>query len=398
MKPLIKIITIAFLVATVQNANAQWIQITSGVSVNLNDVFFPTPSLGYIVGDSGTVLKTTDTGNTWQSIYTDSSLSFQSVYFTSVDTGYVAGGKLYKTTDGGITWIQIFSDTLNSVQEVYFVNNLLGFAGTSDKVYKTQDGGSNWSEIIAGNSFNSIYFPSPNVGYFIGGPDFGNPLYKTIDGGLTFIQITNGFQSIKEAVYFINDSVGYMAGWYNPTLVKTTNGGLNWQLMDTINWPACWDVYFNNESTGYLITNGGGNSIIKNTTDGGTTWTTQLNLAAGSWWLFKKFFFIDPIAAVVIGDYGTIYKTTNGGVGINENKKKESEIKVYPNPSNENIRIEIAKEVVIKNIKLHDLNGKLIKAFSPTNTLLNIADIAQGKYLLIITTDKGTFTEKIIKQ
>lgn len=163
MKPLIKIITIAFLVATVQNANAQWIQITSGVSVNLNDVFFPTPSLGYIVGDSGTVLKTTDTGNTWQSIYTDSSLSFQSVYFTSVDTGYVAGGKLYKTTDGGITWIQIFSDTLNSVQEVYFVNNLLGFAGTSDKVYKTQDGGSNWSEIIAGNSFNSIYFPSPNV-------------------------------------------------------------------------------------------------------------------------------------------------------------------------------------------------------------------------------------------
>jgi len=76
----------------------------------------------------------------------------------------------------------------------------------------------------------------------------------------------------------------------------------------------------------------------------------------------------------------------------------ENEISLYPNPANENIRIEIAKGVVIKNIKLHDLNGKLIKTYPSTNTLLNIADISQGKYLLLITTNKGTFTEKIIKQ
>jgi photosystem II stability/assembly factor-like uncharacterized protein len=383
---------------------AQWTQIPSGTTVNLKDVHFPTNSIGYAVGDSGIVLKTTNNGSTWQIVYTNPSLTFESVYFTSIDTGYASGGKLYKTTNGGIRWIEILTDTLNSIQEVYFVNNQLGFAGANGKIYKTTNAGVSWKAIYLNNAFSSIYFSSPNTGYFIGGQGLPETLYKTIDGGLTFIQITNGFQSIKETVYFINDSVGYMAGWYGGMIAKTTNGGLNWQLLDTINFPDTWDVYFSNQNTGYLTTNGGGNSTIRNTTDGGATWTTQISLASGNWWLFRKFFFINPLTAVVVGDYGTIYKTTNGGgVGIQEAQLIHS-INIYPNPFSSSTTMQT--DIIFKDAILTVYNSlgqqvKQIKNINDKTIIFHRDCLPIGFYFVrltqdnkIITTDKLIITDK----
>lgn len=44
------------------------------------------------------------------------------------------------------------------------------------------------------------------------------------------------------------------------------------------------------------------------------------------------------------------------------------------------------------------MNGKLIKTFSPTDTLLNILGIAKGQYLIPIEINNKTFSEKIILQ
>lgn len=389
-----KILSIIILFSCIRSGYSQWLPISSGTSANLNDVFFPTASIGYAVGNYGTVLKSIDAGNTWSTVATIPTVTLQSVYFTSADTGYAAGDQLYKTTNGGSNWSVILTDISNIFVEVYFVNSQLGFAGAYGKLYKTVNAGNTWSVVLSGATWSAIHFPSPNVGYFIGGNDFGNPLYKTIDGGQNFIQISNGFQSIKSSVFFLNDMVGYMIGWYAPLLAKTNNGGVTW-VQDTMNWPGGFDCYFIDQSKGYYIDNGGGVSIIRNTINSGTTWDIQLSLAGG--WL-NKFFFINSNTAVAIGNNGAIYKTTNGGVGIQENKNKETGIRVFPNPATESISIQTTIDVIIKTIKLYDINGKLIKSFLPTDTDLNIDDIAKGRYNLIITTNKEMSSNKIIKQ
>ena len=306
---------------------AQWSAIPSGTNHHLKDVHFPDASMGYAVGSNGVVLKTTDAGDTWQTVYSDSGLTFRSVFFTSHDTGYAAGGSLYKTTNGGLNWSPVLSDSLNIITEVYFLNSSTGFV-SGTKLYRTTDAGISWDSVNLNNTFSTICFPSDSVGYFIGGPDYNNPLYKTTDGGQTYIPITNGLQSIKESAMFLNDSVGYMCGWYSPIVVKTTNGGFSWYQIDTINPSQCWEIYFQDENNGYYFDNSGGTYKILHTTNGGATWTGQLT-GSGAW--LNALQFIDPVTAIAVGDSGKIYKTTNGGVGIQENDVPLS-IRVYPNP------------------------------------------------------------------
>jgi len=390
-----QILTLTLIILSIHSF-AQWTQIPSGTIADLKDVHFPSNSVGYAVGNYGIVLKSIDAGNTWLTVHTDSALSFQSVFFTSEDTGYAAGGNLYKTTNGGANWTEILTDSLNQIIEVFFVNNTFGFA-SGTKLYKSINAGISWTSINLNNIFSSIYFPSDSVGYFIGGPDFGNPLYKTIDGGQNYIPITNGFQSIKESTYFINDSVGYMCGWYSGVLVKTTNGGINWQQVDTINSSQCWDVYFVDENIGYYIDNEGGTYIIRNTIDGGVSWTTQL-IGTGIW--LNAFHYINSNTAVAVGDSGTIYKTINGGgIGIQEMQFIQS-INIYPNPFSSSTTLE--RDIIFKDAILTVYNSlgqqvKLIKNISGKTIILHRDNLQSGLYFIRLTEDnKIIATDKLV--
>jgi photosystem II stability/assembly factor-like uncharacterized protein len=265
----------------------------------------------------------------------------------------------------------------------------VGFAGAEGSLYKTVDTGLTWTTEITGASFSAIHFPNDSTGYFIGGSDFGNPLYKTVDAGQSFLPITNGFQSIKEAVYFISDTIGYMCGWYNSMLVKTTNGGMSWQQFGSIN-PSCLDVYFANENSGYYLARG----IIAHTTDGGGSWTTQLN-GVGIW--LNTFFFIDSNTAIAVGDSGTIYKMVEeGGVKIREVEQKIKPISFHPNPASENVRIELLGLGQITSIQLIDLKGKLVRKYLASDRVLSVMGIPKGKYILSVNAAGKSYSEKII--
>ncbi len=75
------------------------------------DVDFPTPTSGYIVGNAGSILKSTDGGKTWIHLIEKNTYSpnraFRAIHFINEDTGFITGekGLLWKTTDGGLNWI-----------------------------------------------------------------------------------------------------------------------------------------------------------------------------------------------------------------------------------------------------------------------------------------------------
>lgn len=67
------------------------------------------------MGDSGIVLRTTDSGETWLVDYTVPRIKLNSISILDNETGYIAGnsGKLFRTTNNGLNW------------QIHFVNNNL---------------------------------------------------------------------------------------------------------------------------------------------------------------------------------------------------------------------------------------------------------------------------------
>ena len=81
---------------------------------NLTDDFFqsvcfPSEKVGYIVGQNGGILKTTDGGASWFSLKKSKSIGnprFRAVFFSDILRGWICGegGVLWRTDDGGATW------------------------------------------------------------------------------------------------------------------------------------------------------------------------------------------------------------------------------------------------------------------------------------------------------
>jgi hypothetical protein len=117
-----KTLYVIFFVVNVTTVFPQtgWIQQTSGTTENLNAVSCVNTNVATVVGDNGTILRTTDGGNIWSEIGGGTTDRLWSVSFGDTLTGIIAGdigssGKLLKTIDGGIIWATQSSDTTLSL-------------------------------------------------------------------------------------------------------------------------------------------------------------------------------------------------------------------------------------------------------------------------------------------
>lgn len=72
-----------------------------------------------------------------------------------------------------------------------------------------------------------------------------------------------------------------------------------------------------------------------------------------------------------------------------------SEIFVGPNPIRDELQIKLNNTDVLKEVSLFDISGKLI--LKSANTTISTSHLEKGLYLVKITTDKGSFTRKLVK-
>jgi photosystem II stability/assembly factor-like uncharacterized protein len=155
---------------------------------NLNSVVFTNYLTGYVVGDTGTVVKTTDGGNHWYLLTPSTSNSLYSVQFPSENIGYAVGanGTVIKTTNNGDNWILKTSPLNDSLYCVWFTNDNTGYVvSRNGAIYKTTDGGDSWQNkpSTTTENLNAIRFSTSNTGYASGN---NNKILKTIDAGETW--------------------------------------------------------------------------------------------------------------------------------------------------------------------------------------------------------------------
>ncbi|MGM0586899.1 MAG: YCF48-related protein [Bacteroidota bacterium] len=253
---------------------------------SLWDVDSPDGTTAYAVGSAGTILKSTDGGDSWTLLTTiNTEEVLYGVHFLDANTGFVAGENkaVFKTTDGGDTWASIPASYTTYFNTVHFLNSQKGFiAGGSGTIQMTTDGGASWSTVThPGHNYylNDIHFLDDQTGFIVGGNSAYDTadILKTTDGGNNWTLIDSPVDNQLTSVYFIDDQIGFIVGYYG-TLLKTTDGGDTWTdvAADGI-YHTLHDIQFTDAQTGYAM---GTYGTIWKTTDQGSSWTkisTQLD-------------------------------------------------------------------------------------------------------------------------
>jgi photosystem II stability/assembly factor-like uncharacterized protein len=108
---------------------------------------------GWAAGWSGTILHTTDGGETWKQVKTAAaSWSLTSIHFIDAQNGYLSGfaGQLLRTKDGGATWEAVKTPYSGWLTSVTFDGAKRGWITTDDGFLLSTDGGDTWKLTTAG--------------------------------------------------------------------------------------------------------------------------------------------------------------------------------------------------------------------------------------------------------
>ncbi len=199
-------------------------------------------------------------------------VDFYCVHFPN-DTlvGFIVGdnGKILRTTNSGNNWEEIPSGVREPLRDIWSIGDTIYICGDNSRVLKSIDGGSHWNiigDFIVSHRFYTIFFPeNGTIGYLFGE---GGAAYKTTNGGTTWLSLNLGVNLNIYGSYFINNQIGFVVG-DNGLILKTTNGGTSWERYSPTPAVPFHNVWFANENVGYTC---GENGWILKTTNGGNSW------------------------------------------------------------------------------------------------------------------------------
>ena len=135
-------------IAYTSNGGTSWALPVYTTPAAINDVYFPSASVGYAVGNAGWIYKTTNGGSSWTSLSSGTTKNFNGVFFFDNNTGFAVGdsGLIMKTTNGGSSWINQSIATVFPLQDVFAASTSIAYiSGDNNKIYKTTSGGTSLS-------------------------------------------------------------------------------------------------------------------------------------------------------------------------------------------------------------------------------------------------------------
>ncbi|HEY6143438.1 MAG TPA: T9SS type A sorting domain-containing protein, partial [Flavobacterium sp.] len=80
-----------------------------------------------------------------------------------------------------------------------------------------------------------------------------------------------------------------------------------------------------------------------------------------------------------------------------EDNVQTPKLALYPNPATNELRLS-SSDQKIENVAIYSLSGALVKTISNVIESIDVSNLSTGSYLVKVTTDQGSFTQKIIKE
>ncbi len=354
-----------------EDQGVNWTVSHSGISEELYAVYFTDNLHGYSCGQNGMIIRTMDGGQEWDTCYSPVTTKLYSIDFPDEMTGYIAGGEgsgggmgyVLKTNDGGMNWNLLSSELNESFYSIEFTDPLTGYAaGNFSYISKTIDGGDTWTTLDNPNNhlsahIRAITFVNPQVGYTC---DVQGHVMKTEDAGLSWENLNTNTSSIlfsigdiinnsvctvgsggltmvssEDGLSFILTSTGTRNGLYtinetdadhlfilgHETLIKSTDGGANWETQIIPELQGCMSAHFIDTETGYALISWG---KIYKTTDAGLTWAQVYKSGKASF--YSDIHMVNKTLGFAVGGgqspggitWGTLLKTNDGNNWINQ--------------------------------------------------------------------------------
>lgn len=253
----------------------------------------------------------------WTQVETATNSTLHGVYFVDRNIGWAVGdsGTIIHSSDGGENWVTQESGTTDQLNNVYFFDEFTGWiAGNENLVLYTENGGEEWTErrptSVSGQHITDISFTDWKRGWAAGGP--GGHIYFTDNSGITWDRqaslLPNGTISAIEST---NHETAFSAA--GNQLFFTKNEGEEWEEHSTLSELDSLmirDIHFVNDTLGWAIGNNDNTGIIFQSNNSGDNWNEVENISSKG----NSIHFIDPETGILVGVDGTVFQTDDGGV------------------------------------------------------------------------------------
>jgi len=390
--------TLIILFVVSQTTFGQWVLQPKVTTADLIQVRFIDRNTGWALGrfweSNGTrlvpahkasVLRTTDAGGSWSELILENG-SLHGLSIVNKSIGWAVGttpggaGLIVKTTDGGLSWfLRDSSATRSEFWSVQFLDELHGWIGgwndSASSITRTTDGGLTWhAQYDTSRDFYELSFVDAMNGWVVGS---SGKIYKTSDAGSSWQAVyePSAFSSPLRRIQFADRLHGCAVGGIAATETKvwTSDGGVSWNAVVTSPPTAgssLHGVWFTDANTGWCVGGANAGLTIQKTTDGGKTWVKQALPSSMTLYdiaYFEDVVFVSPTEGWIVGDKGTILKTTNGGESTTGIADRRTDAAMpgyqlhqnYPNPFNPSTAISYQLSAVsFVRLKIFDVLGR----------------------------------------
>jgi photosystem II stability/assembly factor-like uncharacterized protein len=269
-----------------------WGQVSNGYGADLYDVARVTDDRLVAVGYDGTVLVTDNRGAKWRLVEDGVEMFHHNRAVDYVGGGFVAAvtdwGQLVTSEDDGETWdptgVPVLPQGDFNAYDLRFTTPLDGWVSGIDALsprsriaWHTTDGGQTWTAPFEALGL-ALGVAVEVEGDRVWALQANGRLWRSTDSGMTWTHAMlpdGGAGSlVVEDVEFVDETTGYVAGWYGYA-AKTTDGGATWTRLDMGPTGEAGgkfsDVYVLGEGEVWMSTH---DDRVYHSTDGGTTWTS----------------------------------------------------------------------------------------------------------------------------
>jgi len=222
---------------------------------DLKAISFPDAKNGWVVGDYGLVLKTSDGGRTWKQIKVPTQVNLKVANFVNPQVGYIGGQKgvyhnerketadfdlvILRTSDGGQSWRTCYefhktgdaSRIEKSIWHLATFSEMIAIAIIDGEyLLGTEDGGATWKIVspTIKSGFHSVTFSPDGTGWTVGQKGC---FYQSLDKGRTWQRFTNLTENISNEEWWsidFSDSKRGMAVGSQGAIALTHDGGKTW--------------------------------------------------------------------------------------------------------------------------------------------------------------------------
>jgi photosystem II stability/assembly factor-like uncharacterized protein len=246
---------------------------------------YPTSGEMIATGGWGTLVMSRDFGKTWSGLPVASSgVATYSPNFTVDHTIFTSSNDVYRSTDRGLSWTPILTQAGNLLLSPQFGIDHTAFVASnswSGGVSKTLDSGTTWTPVLSG--YVRLYL-SPQYGTdqtifalsnVEAGPYGANILYRSINGGATWITRTIGLSTTNIgglilSPAFYTDHLMYAPG--TDGLYRSTDGGSSWSTVADFAGLSVSTLVFSPAWPAQPIILVGTSQSVYRSIDGGVTW------------------------------------------------------------------------------------------------------------------------------